>query len=110
MLSSVDTTCQSIVRMCDCICGLSHLGIRLDSLDEVLAARARLQAAGLATAAYDLLNVSVGYNLTLRGQVNTITLRVDNLFDERYADATSRIKTFAFNPGRNFALVYRLQF
>jgi iron complex outermembrane receptor protein len=57
-----------------------------------------------------LLNLSVGYNLTLGGQVNSITLRVDNVFDERYVDATSRIKTFAFNPGRNFALVYRVQF
>jgi iron complex outermembrane receptor protein len=66
--------------------------------------------AGLATDAYDLLNLSLGYNLILRGEVNAITLRVDNVFDERYLDATSRIKTFAFNPGRNFALVYRLQF
>jgi iron complex outermembrane receptor protein len=66
--------------------------------------------AGLATGAYDLLNLSVGYNLMLGGEVNSITLRVDNVFDERYVDATSRIKTFAFNPGRNFALVYRVQF
>ena len=66
--------------------------------------------AGLATPAYDLVNLSFGYNLTMRGQVNTFTLRVDNLFDEKYVDATSRIKTFAFNPGRNFALVYRVQF
>jgi iron complex outermembrane receptor protein len=65
---------------------------------------------GLPTDAYDLLNLSVGYNLVLRGQVNTITFRVDNVLDERYVDATSRLKTFAFNPGRNFALVYRLQF
>jgi catechol 2,3-dioxygenase-like lactoylglutathione lyase family enzyme len=33
---------------CGCICGLSHLGIRVSSTAEVLAARARLQAAGLA--------------------------------------------------------------
>jgi iron complex outermembrane receptor protein len=66
--------------------------------------------AGLPAEAYNLLNVSMGYNLLTRGQVNSITLRVDNVFDERYVDATSRIKTFAFNPGRNFALVYRLQF
>jgi iron complex outermembrane receptor protein len=66
--------------------------------------------AGLPTTAYNLLNLSVGYNLVLRGQVNSFTVRVDNVFDERYVDATSRLKTFAFNPGRNFALVYRLQF
>jgi iron complex outermembrane receptor protein len=35
---------------------------------------------------------------------------VDNVFDERYVDATSRIKSFAFNPGRNLALVYRVDF
>jgi iron complex outermembrane receptor protein len=67
-------------------------------------------AAGIPTDAYDLLNLSVGYNLVLRGQVNAFTFRVDNVLDERYLDATSRLKTFAFNPGRNFALVYRLQF
>src|SRR5947209_810859 len=32
---------------CGCICGLSHLGIRVGSTEEVLAARRRLQAAGL---------------------------------------------------------------
>jgi catechol 2,3-dioxygenase-like lactoylglutathione lyase family enzyme len=47
---AVVLTMQQVERACDCICGLSHLGIRLASLDEVLAARARLQAAGLATA------------------------------------------------------------
>jgi iron complex outermembrane receptor protein len=66
--------------------------------------------AGLPTDAYDLLNLSVGYNLIFRGQVNSFTVRVDNVFDKRYVDATSRLKTFAFNPGRNFALVYRMQF
>ncbi len=62
------------------------------------------------TEPYDLVNVSLGYNLVRRGLYHTITLRVDNLFDERYRDATSRIKQFAFNPGRNFALVYRVLF
>jgi len=78
--------------------------------DRVPAAVSDEDPAGLATAAYDLLNLSVGYNLMLHGQVSSLTLRVDNVLDERYVDATSRIKTFAFNPGRNFALVYRLQF
>jgi iron complex outermembrane receptor protein len=66
--------------------------------------------AGIPTDAYNLLNLSVGYNLVLRGQVNSITFRVDNVLDERFVDATSRLKTFAFNPGRNLALVYRMQF
>ncbi|HEX6251540.1 MAG TPA: TonB-dependent receptor [Gemmatimonadaceae bacterium] len=64
----------------------------------------------VATDAYDLVNVSLGYNLVGAGLYHTITLRVDNVFDERYRDATSRIKQFAFNPGRNFALVYKVLF
>lgn len=66
--------------------------------------------AGMPGDAYDLVNLTAGYNLIRDRQVHSITLRVDNLFDERYVDATSRIKSFAFNPGRNFALVYRVMF
>lgn len=65
---------------------------------------------GIATPAYDLLNLSVGWTLRTGDRVNSITLRVDNALDEKYVDATSRLKTFAFNPGRNFALVYRVLF
>lgn len=64
----------------------------------------------VATAAYDLVNFSLGYTLISGGLVHSITGRVDNLFDEEYRDATSRIKRFASNPGRNFALVYKLLF
>jgi iron complex outermembrane receptor protein len=66
--------------------------------------------AGLATPAYDLLDLSAGMTLAVRGQLNSIVLRVDNALDEKYVDATSRIKTFAFNPGRNVSLVYKLLF
>ena len=62
------------------------------------------------TSAYNLVNLNFGYNLSLAGRVHSIMLRADNLLDERYVDATSRIKTFAFNPGRNLALVYRVEF
>jgi iron complex outermembrane receptor protein len=64
----------------------------------------------VATEPYDLVNMSLAYNLVGGGLYHTITLRVDNMFDERYRDATSRIKQFAFNPGRNFALVYKVLF
>lgn len=61
------------------------------------------------TAAYTLLDVSASYLLTVKGrQVHSITLRVDNALDEAYRDATSRIKRFAYNPGRNIALVYKV--
>jgi iron complex outermembrane receptor protein len=64
----------------------------------------------VATDAYTLANVSAGIRL-IRGQlVHSVTLRVDNLLDETYFDAASRIKSFAPNPGRNLALVYRVLF
>jgi iron complex outermembrane receptor protein len=65
---------------------------------------------GLPTSAYNLLDLSVGYTLPIAGQVNSFTLRVNNALDQKYADATSRIRTFALNPGRNVALVYKLLF
>ena len=66
--------------------------------------------AAVATGAYDLVNVSVGYTFNAAGRLNSLTLRGDNLFDVQYREASSRIKNFAFNPGRNVALVYRLLF
>lgn len=62
------------------------------------------------TDAYTLANLSAGFRL-IRGQlVHSITLRADNLFDEEYRDAASRIKAFAPNPGRNLSLIYRVLF
>ncbi|MEO5818855.1 MAG: TonB-dependent receptor [Gemmatimonadaceae bacterium] len=78
--------------------------------DRVPASVAEGDPSAIATDSYNLLNVSVGLNLPLGDRLNTLTVRVDNLLDEKYADATSRLKSFAFNPGRNFALVYRVQF
>jgi iron complex outermembrane receptor protein len=66
--------------------------------------------AGIPSASYDLFNASIGWTLSSGGRSTSITLRADNLLDEKYVDATSRLKGFAFNPGRNLALVYRLQF
>jgi iron complex outermembrane recepter protein len=60
--------------------------------------------------AYTLLNLTAGINLVAGGRTNAITLRVDNVLDENYFDATSRIKNFALNPGRNVALVYKVLF
>ena len=61
-------------------------------------------------AAYTLLNLSAGLTVSRGPYLHSLTLRADNLLDQRYIDATSRIKTFAYNPGRNVALVYRVQF
>lgn len=60
--------------------------------------------------AYTLIDLSVGYTLRFRGRLHTLTLRGDNLLDERYREATSRIKEFALNPGRNVSVVYRTFF
>jgi iron complex outermembrane receptor protein len=65
---------------------------------------------GVATEAYTLANLSVGLNLISGGRVSSVTLRADNLFDTKYRDAASRIKNFAYNPGRNISLVYKVLF
>jgi iron complex outermembrane receptor protein len=59
---------------------------------------------------YNLFNANLGWTLTTGARSSSIMLRADNLFDEKYIDATSRLKSFAFNPGRNVALVYRILF
>lgn len=76
----------------------------------VPAAESEDDPSAMATGAYNLIDLSAGYTVTLNGRVNSIMLRVDNLADAKYRDATSRIKTFAYNPGRNFSLVYRVMF
>jgi iron complex outermembrane receptor protein len=64
----------------------------------------------LATDAFTLVNLSAGVTLPLGDRVHAIMLRVNNVGNTRYRDATSRIKTFAFNPGRNVSLVYKVLF
>ena len=66
--------------------------------------------AAFATSAYDLLNLSGTYAFGLRGLTHAITLRVDNVFDQEYREASSRLKNFALGSGRNFSLGYRLLF
>ncbi len=78
--------------------------------DRVPASVTEGDPSAIATESYNLLNVSMGLNLPVADRLNTLTLRVDNLFDEKYVDATSRLKSFAFNPGRNFSLVYKVLF
>lgn len=61
------------------------------------------------TNAYTIVDLSASYLLTVKGRsVHAITVRIDNALDEAYRDATSRIKRFALNPGRNVALVYKV--
>lgn len=68
-------------------------------------------ALDVATEAFTLANVSVSLLFARRsGMVHSINLRIDNLLDEQYRDATSRIKSFAYNPGRNISAVYKVLF
>ncbi len=67
-------------------------------------------AADIPTDAYTLLNASIGVQLIAGGRVHSLTLRGENLGDTKYFDSASRIKSFAPNPGRNIALVYRVLF
>jgi len=67
-------------------------------------------ALDVATDSYTLTNLSIGYTILGGASVHNIVLRADNLFDTMYYDATSRIKSFAPNPGRNFAVVYKVAF
>jgi iron complex outermembrane receptor protein len=62
------------------------------------------------TAAYTLVNLSAGYQVILGGVVHSLTVRVDNAGDARYFDASSRIKSFAANPGRSVGVVWRVLF
>lgn len=73
-------------------------------------ASARELAGETVAEAYTLVNLSAGVTLIRSAFVHSITLRADNLFDEAHRDATSRIKAFALNPGRNVSLVYRVLF
>ncbi|MDQ3388017.1 MAG: TonB-dependent receptor [Gemmatimonadota bacterium] len=73
-------------------------------------AQDRVEANELATNGYTLVDLSAGMTLLRSAQVHSITLRADNVFDVLYREATSRIKEFAPNPGRNLSLVYRVLF
>ena len=68
-------------------------------------------ALDVATDAYTQLDLSAAWLFTVKGsQVHSVTMRVDNALDEQYRDATSRIKSYAYNPGRNISVVYKLLF
>ncbi|HET6681316.1 MAG TPA: TonB-dependent receptor [Gemmatimonadaceae bacterium] len=59
---------------------------------------------------YTVAGLSLSFNIVGGDRAHSITLRADNLGDVRYRDATSRIKAYAFNPGRSVNLMYRVLF
>ncbi|MEO7997141.1 MAG: TonB-dependent receptor [Gemmatimonadaceae bacterium] len=63
------------------------------------------------TDAYTLVNLSASWIFSGKtSTVSSLTLRADNVLDEQYRDAASRIKSFAYNPGRNLSVVYKVMF
>ena len=63
-----------------------------------------------AVSAYTLFGLNASFTRTMAGRAHSVTLRADNLLDEAYREATSRIKEIAPNPGRNLSVVYRVLF
>lgn len=63
------------------------------------------------TDTHTLVNLSASWIFSGKtSTVSSLTLRADNVLDEQYRDAASRIKSFAFNPGRNLSVVYKILF
>ena len=60
------------------------------------------------TAGYTVPNVSAGLRVVRGAQLHTITLRIDNVFNQTFRDHLSRIKGIMPEPGRNVSLLYRM--
>lgn len=63
------------------------------------------------TDGFKVLNVRAEYRTTTnRNLLHTLSLRGNNLFNERYFNHLSRVKEIFPEPGRNFQLLYRIYF
>jgi iron complex outermembrane receptor protein len=60
------------------------------------------------TKGYAILNLNAGMQLMVAGRLHSITARIDNVLDAEYRNHLSRIKDIMPQPGRNFALMYRV--
>ncbi len=60
------------------------------------------------TEGYRILNLDAGIQLLINGRLHSITARIDNVFDTEYRNHLSRIKDLMAQPGRNFAVLYRV--
>ncbi|HET9441390.1 MAG TPA: TonB-dependent receptor [Longimicrobiales bacterium] len=60
------------------------------------------------TEGYAVLNLDAGIQLMVGGRLHSITARIDNVFDTEYRNHLSRIKELMAQPGRNFAVLYRV--
>ncbi|MDQ3388213.1 MAG: TonB-dependent receptor [Gemmatimonadota bacterium] len=62
------------------------------------------------TDAHTVIRLHAGFRLQHWGLVHSVSIRGENLTDSLHREATSRIKDFAPNPGRNLAIIYRVLF
>jgi len=62
------------------------------------------------TAGYAVWGIDAGVRFLRGYRLQTLTLRVDNLFDREYRDHLSRTKDIMPEPGRDVSVVYRVQF
>jgi iron complex outermembrane receptor protein len=62
------------------------------------------------TAGYDLFHAVAGIRWPVRGQLHTLTLQVNNVWNTEWRDHLSRIKSVAPQPGRNVQLLYHVEF
>jgi iron complex outermembrane recepter protein len=67
-------------------------------------------AAETPTDAHTILRADAGVRVRVAGRPHSLSLRIDNIADVRYHEATSRTKDFAPAPGRNIALLWRAWF
>ena len=92
------------------------LGLRWDDGARLLGVRVRHAAARTRisegdetpTDAYTLVDFEAGLRRSIGRMGHSLNLRIDNAGDVLYRDASSRIKDFAPNPGRNVVVVYRV--
>jgi iron complex outermembrane receptor protein len=73
-------------------------------------AQRRVSTDELPTEPVTLVEAHAGVRLVTGARVQSVMLRVENLGDRLYRDATSRIKDFAPAAGRNVSLLYRVTF
>jgi iron complex outermembrane recepter protein len=57
-----------------------------------------------------LVDLDAGLRIVRGGRIHSVTLRAENAGNRLYREATSRIRDFAPNPGRNVGLLYRVSF
>ena len=76
------------------------------------AAQGRIVTSGIETPtdAYQLVRLFTSYSFELASAVSTITARADNLTNELYRNHLSLIKDLVPEMGRNFKLLYSVEF